>query len=101
LGEYRIVGLPTLIPFHQWLVEQDAFRRGEYDTAFLPDRFSLTEPDREPNRALAALVAVLLSHEQRQRVRLEAESCVEGEEGAGWRSDRAWRLVGRREAMGA
>ncbi|MGD2207734.1 MAG: acetyl-CoA carboxylase biotin carboxylase subunit, partial [Anaerolineae bacterium] len=28
LAEYRVVGLPTSIPFHQWLVSHEAFRRG-------------------------------------------------------------------------
>jgi acetyl-CoA carboxylase biotin carboxylase subunit len=100
LGEYRIVGLPTSIPFHQWLMDHEAFRRGAYDTSFLGDRFSLVEPDREANRPLAALVATLLSHEQRQRARLTAAPCDEADGAAGWRSDRAWKLAGRREAMG-
>jgi acetyl-CoA carboxylase biotin carboxylase subunit len=100
LGEYRVVGLPTSIPFHQWLMEQEAFRRGEYDISFLGDRFSLAEPEREANRPLAALVAVLLSHEQRQRARPAGTPCDEANGGTAWRSDRAWKLAGRREAMG-
>ncbi len=101
LGEYRVVGLPTSIPFHQWVMGHEGFRRGEYDTSFLADHFSLAEPDREANRHLAALVAALLSHEQRQRARQMAPPSDEGDGGTGWRSDRAWKLVGRREAMGA
>jgi acetyl-CoA carboxylase biotin carboxylase subunit len=101
LAEYRIVGLPTSIPFHQWLMGHDRFRGSEYDTSFLVDPFSLVEPDREANRPLAAVVAALLSHEQRQRVGLTASPCDEEDGGVGWRADRAWRLVGRRQAMGA
>jgi acetyl-CoA carboxylase biotin carboxylase subunit len=100
LDEYRVVGVPTSIPFHQWLMEHEAFRRGEYDTSFLADHFSLAEPAREANRPLAALVAVLLSHEQRQRARMTAAPCDEANSGTGWRSGRAWKLAGRREAMG-
>jgi len=100
LGEYRIVGLPTSIPFHQWLMDHDAFRRGAYDTSFLADHFSLAEPDRKDNRPLAALVAVLLSHEQRQRARLATTPYNGANGGTGWRSDRAWKLAGRRAAMG-
>ena len=101
LAEYRVVGLPTSIPFHRWLMGQGAFRQGDYDTSFLADHFSLAEPDRGANRPLAALVAVLLSHEQRagQGHRREAEPCDEAS-GSGWRSERAWKLAGRREAMG-
>jgi acetyl-CoA carboxylase biotin carboxylase subunit len=100
LDEYRVVGLPTSIPFHQWLMAHEAFRQGEYDTSFLPEHFSLAEPDREANRPLAALVAVLLSHEQRQRIRLAAPPCDDENGKASWRSDQAWKMVGRREAMG-
>ncbi|MGD2207049.1 MAG: hypothetical protein PVH17_09740, partial [Anaerolineae bacterium] len=73
---------------------------GDYDTAFLADHFSLAEPDREANRPLAALVAALLSHEQRQHARLAIAPSDEANGGAGWRLDRAWKLTGRREAMG-
>ncbi|MGD8465352.1 MAG: acetyl-CoA carboxylase biotin carboxylase subunit [Anaerolineae bacterium] len=99
LAEYRIVGLPTSIPFHQWLIQHEAFRRGEYDTSLLAEHFSLAEPDREANRSLAALVAVFLSHEQRQRTRLAASPDSEEDCGPGWRSDHAWKMAGRREAM--
>jgi acetyl-CoA carboxylase biotin carboxylase subunit len=101
LAEYRVVGLPTSIPFHQWLIDSELFRRGEYDTAFLADHFSLAEPDREAGRPLAALVAVLLRHNRHQQRRVAAAMPGdEGSGGAGWRSDRAWKLAGRREAMG-
>jgi acetyl-CoA carboxylase biotin carboxylase subunit len=101
LDEYRVIGLPTSLPFHQWLMGHEAFRRGEYDTSFLTDHFSLAEPDRGASRPLAALVAVLLSHEQRQRPPLAASPCDGGDGESGWRSDRTWKLAGRREAMGA
>jgi acetyl-CoA carboxylase biotin carboxylase subunit len=102
LAEYRIVGLPTSIPFHQWLIESEPFRRGDYDTSFLAEHFSLTAPDREAGRPLAALVAVLLRYDRRQQRRIAAAAIPCDEEGAGggWRSDRAWKLAGRREAMG-
>jgi acetyl-CoA carboxylase biotin carboxylase subunit len=99
LGEYRIVGLPTSIPFHQWLMGHEAFRRGEYDTSFLAEHFSLAEPEREANRPLAALVATLLSHEQRQRARLTAAPCDEADGGAPW-SARSWKMAGRWEMLG-
>jgi acetyl-CoA carboxylase biotin carboxylase subunit len=102
LAEYRIVGLPTSIPFHQWLLGNEPFRRGDYDTSFLADHFSLAEPDREMGRLLAALVAVLLRHNRRQQrqVATVAVPCDEEGGAAGWRSTQAWKLVGRREAMG-
>jgi acetyl/propionyl-CoA carboxylase alpha subunit len=101
LREYRVVGLPTSIPFHLWLMDQEAFLNGAYETTFLADTFSLAEPDREMKRPAAALVAALLHHQQRQRAHLTASPC-DGENGrTGWGSDRAWKMVGRREAMGS
>jgi acetyl-CoA carboxylase biotin carboxylase subunit len=101
LSEYRIVGLPTSIPFHQWVMGNEPFRRGEYETSFLGEHFSLVEPDREADRALAALVATLLSHEQRQHARLAVSPAEPGDSGTGWRPGRAWKMAGRWEAMGA
>ena len=101
LREYRIVGLPTSIPFHVWLVGQEEFLRGDYDTSFLADHFSLAEPDLEANRPLAALVSVLLNHEQRKRTALTGAPCSDENARPGWRSDMAWKLAGRREAMGS
>jgi acetyl/propionyl-CoA carboxylase alpha subunit len=99
LGEYRIVGVPTCIAFHQWVMGHDAFFGGEYDTSFLEDGFSLVEPDRGDQRHLAAIVATLLSHEQRQRQHLTAAPCDDGNGNGSGRPGQAWRLAGRREAM--
>jgi acetyl-CoA carboxylase biotin carboxylase subunit len=98
LGEYRVVGLPTSIPFHRWLMGHEAFRRGAYDTSLLADGFSLAEPDREASRPLAALVAALLSHEQRGRARLALTPCEEAD-GSAW-SARSWKMAGRWEMAG-
>jgi hypothetical protein len=78
----------------------DAFLRGEYDTSFLGDQFSLAEPDRESHRHLAAIVATILSHEQRQRVRLTPTLYEEVSGSDSWRAAQSWKLVGRQEAMG-
>jgi acetyl-CoA carboxylase biotin carboxylase subunit len=99
LREYRIVGLPTSIPFHQWMMGHEAFRRGEYGTSFLDAGFALAEPDPSTARPLAALVATLLSHEQRQRTRLAPAPCDEGNGGSTW-SGQPWKLAGRWEMMG-
>jgi acetyl-CoA carboxylase, biotin carboxylase subunit len=106
LREYRIVGVSTSIPFHRWLMGQAAFVRGEYDTSTLEAQlhedeapFSLAEPDREANRPLAALVAVMLRHESRRRARQAQAPCDEMEGGSAWRSAPSWKLAGRWESM--
>ena len=106
LAEYRIVGLPTSIPFHRWLMARHDFQRGDYDTSFLDGAgpFSgdaAVEEDEEHHGRLAAIVATLLSHEQRRRARPAASPCEEGDAGGAWRrpEGQSWRLAGRREAM--
>ena len=41
LAEYRIEGIKTTIPLHQEIVRNSFFRKGEYDTGFLEEFFSL------------------------------------------------------------
>jgi acetyl-CoA carboxylase biotin carboxylase subunit len=35
LGEYRVVGVKTTLPFFQWLIEQPEFQDGRIDTTYL------------------------------------------------------------------
>jgi acetyl-CoA carboxylase biotin carboxylase subunit len=107
LREYRIVGVPTSIPFHRWLMADSAFLQGDYDTSTLQSRasadagtFSLSEPDREANRPLAALVAAMLTHEGRSRARQALVPCDEQPGANAWRSATSWKLAGRWESMG-
>ncbi|HSJ59007.1 MAG TPA: acetyl-CoA carboxylase biotin carboxylase subunit [Anaerolineae bacterium] len=93
LREFRIVGLPTSIPFHRWLVEQPAFLDGEFDTTFLPPDFSLPPGEQEEPLRLAAIVATLLSHEARQRFQPRTP-CDDGDEASTWRPQ-GWKLAGR------
>jgi acetyl-CoA carboxylase biotin carboxylase subunit len=98
LRETRIVGIPTSLPFHAWVMDDEAFRSGDYDTYLLDERFSLPESSGEEHRHLAALVAALLSHERRQRAVVAAAPCDDDGD-VPWSPGRGWRLAGRREAM--
>jgi acetyl-CoA carboxylase biotin carboxylase subunit len=104
LREYRIIGVHTSIPFHQWVMGEEEFVRGAYDTAFLEDRFSPVAPEHGEQGQLAAIVATLLSHDQRQRRQAAPAPCDDVVQESGWRpagsrAQRAWKLAGRREAM--
>ena len=39
LREYKILGIKTTIPFHQRVLKNAAFLKGEYDTTFIDTRF--------------------------------------------------------------
>ncbi len=39
LEEFIVVGIPTTVPFHQWVVENEAFRTGEVYTDFIDEHY--------------------------------------------------------------
>jgi len=98
LRELRIVGLPTSIPFHQQVMEDERFLSGRYDTAFLDNQPVLVGPEPGEYRRWAAVVATLLSHQQRGRRRVTVSPCDEGNGVDGWQPGKGWKLAGRWEA---
>src|SRR4029453_2662849 len=40
LAEYEVRGIRTTIPFFQWLLDREDFRRGEFDTTFIDRVFN-------------------------------------------------------------
>ena len=67
LAEYRIMGVKTNIPFHQRLVDSTRFQAGQFDTAFVEERFSMEEEQSDLRPEIAAIVATLAAHEARQK----------------------------------
>ncbi len=91
--EFVVAGIKTNIPFHQWLLRQDAFVAGDCDTHFIDEAFDpdLIVPDpRVPEVAL--LAAVLAYHQHSRRVNFEQGSAAD------CRPSR-WRLASRREGV--
>jgi acetyl-CoA carboxylase biotin carboxylase subunit len=60
LAECAISGIPTSLLFHRWLVAQEAFRSGTYDTAYLANEFKGTgrEEDARDEEDAAVLAAL-------------------------------------------
>ncbi len=68
LGEYEVRGIKTSIPFFRWLLDDDDFRRGRFDTTFLDRELArrngrpfVTVPAEAEHVAL--LVAAIHAHE--------------------------------------
>jgi acetyl-CoA carboxylase biotin carboxylase subunit len=90
LSEYRVLGVKTNIPFHQNLLDSTRFIAGQFDTAFVEERFSMEEDvDRRPE--IAAILATLVAHEARRK----AAQVV----GRNERDVSNWKRVGRWERM--
>jgi acetyl-CoA carboxylase biotin carboxylase subunit len=91
LAEYRILGLKTNIPFHQHLLDSARFIAGQYDTAFVEERFSMSE-ENDDRPEIAAIFATLVAHDAKRR----AAQVV----GRNQRDISNWKWVGRWERMG-
>ena len=59
LGELRIPGLKTTIPFHAWAMANDAFRKGELHTGFIAEHWRPAESDAGVQEVAAIAIAVL------------------------------------------
>jgi acetyl-CoA carboxylase biotin carboxylase subunit len=103
LEEYRIVGIPTSLPFHRAVMDAPAFVEGAYDTSLLDAAFlaRLSSERRDSSQRLediAAIAAVLLQDETPGRRLGErpgglAERLEDGHHNR-------WKLIARREAIG-
>jgi acetyl/propionyl-CoA carboxylase alpha subunit len=96
LGEYRVAGVRTTLPFFRWLVGQSEFSAGAFDTTYLDDLLasrkgqSFVEPTEQDCRD-AALVAGISAW---FRAHQAAGAPVAAGRTSGWR--RAAREEGRR-----
>ena len=61
LLEYRIVGIPTSIPFFLALLEDEPFRNGVYDTGFIREDWLREEAGRSPYDAKDIAVAAAIA----------------------------------------
>jgi acetyl-CoA carboxylase biotin carboxylase subunit len=93
LSELVVVGVATNQAFHQRLLADPDFQRGEVDIQFLERREDLLIGRADPARAARIAVAVALAEEERRQRRKPAVSGA-GENGAEW--SRAGRLEGLR-----
>lgn len=67
LSEYRIMGVNTNIPFHQSLLDSHRFLAGSFDTKFVEERFEIEKEESETQIEVAALLATLVAHRDRQQ----------------------------------
>jgi acetyl-CoA carboxylase biotin carboxylase subunit len=64
LGEYHVVGIRTTVPFFRWMLEQPAFEKATFHTAYLDEllqqrRGEPFENPREDEEEIAAVAAAL------------------------------------------
>jgi len=84
LDECVLEGVRTTLPLHRWLLEQEAFTGGAYDTAFLAHQFKTAEPKTAARDAEDAAVLAAILATRSAAARVESESAW----AAGGSSDR-------------
>jgi acetyl-CoA carboxylase biotin carboxylase subunit len=75
IGEYRVGGIPTTLPFFRWMLDQPAFISGDLDTTMLDDElarrqgepFAATTPCHEEAALLGAAAASFLASRRSAR----------------------------------
>jgi acetyl-CoA carboxylase biotin carboxylase subunit len=93
LGEYKILGVSTSIPFHQRLFQSTSFIGGMIDTSFLDERFSMEQGGSDERERVAAIIAALLTHDRRQHA-LNIPPPTSSTRG-GWKRFGNWEGLGR------
>ncbi len=92
LGEYRIMGLKTNLPFHQKLMDSHHFISGKVDIGFIENNpLLMRESEDRSNDEIAAILATLVTHQQQQH----AAQVISPNE----RDTSNWKWVGRYERM--
>ena len=92
LGELRVVGLDTSVPFHLRVMDEPDFRAGRLDIRYLENHEAelLDRPLDEETLQLAALAAALLEEETRER-RVASRMPAGAGRGSGWTGRGAWK----------
>ncbi len=67
LGEYIIEGIKTTIPFHAWVMRDEKFKSGDFDTSYIDKHYvgSSTREHREVPREIAIIAAAISALEAR------------------------------------
>lgn len=93
LAEYAIQGIPTTLYFHDRVMANERFVRGDFDTTFIDTEMVKVSAD--PAKVKMAVIAAALHAYQSERKNLDVET---GEMTAG---GDPWKLSGRRRALGS
>jgi len=101
IDETIIEGTRTTLPFHRWMLHQDAFVAGDYDTAYLSRHFRRAlPPDPELESRQAAILAAVFAAGERAGSIGDGTSPNGGDRGSRWREavsplrpapERSWR----------
>jgi acetyl-CoA carboxylase biotin carboxylase subunit len=94
VGEYKILGIKTTLPFFERVLQHPAFVAGDFDTSFVDKVFAESDRQRQRPWEVAVAAAAIRVLRERQAARFEPQPG--GQTASGWRRS-AWReLAGGR-----
>jgi len=94
LSEYHISGILTTIPFHQKVMENEKFKKGEISTHFIQEEFEkkkfLIETDHDEIYPVIALFSALIDYQEKKKTKVfKAEGFEES----------PWKMEGRKMGL--
>ena len=92
LAEYEVRGIKTTIPFFQWMLDDEDFRAGRFDTSFIDRKLGARngEPLRVPDRGQEEMAVIAAAVAQIVRIPTSADPAQDASR---------WRATGRLEAL--
>jgi acetyl-CoA carboxylase, biotin carboxylase subunit len=94
LGELRVAGVETSVPFHLRVMEEPTFRAGDFDIRYLDVHLDALLGDgalTDEEAAVAALAAALVEEEARSRRSVARTRGRESGGGSAWKRGAGWR----------
>src|SRR5688572_31029273 len=88
LGEYKILGLKTTLPFLDRVLHHPSFEAGDFDTGFVEKVFA--QSDRERHRPWDVAVAAAAIRAYRDRLQARGGGDLQAAAVSGWQG-RDWR----------
>lgn len=96
LREYKIKGIKTNIPFHQWVMNHERFIKGNYDTHFIDEEFSPEVLKKSYSHEEIAIISAAIAAYRRDKEIKAGISILNNKSTSGIS---AWKISGRMEEL--
>lgn len=96
LREYKIKGIKTNIPFHQWIMNHERFIKGDYDTNFIDEEFNADVLKSSFSHEEIAIISGVIAAYRRDKEVKERILTLNNKSGS---RASVWKISGRMEEL--
>ncbi|RMF83949.1 MAG: ATP-grasp domain-containing protein, partial [Nitrospinota bacterium] len=89
LAEYQIAGIKTTIPFHRWVMENESFMRGDFDTEFIDREYRVQVAGPKQKELILLAAAIGAFYRERRKGEVVSPPAADG--------INPWKAMGRFE----